>query len=71
MPRHDRFILVADSRGKFEVELFIDEDGGSSIMINHTPTQAFHLALSAADARQLAAALMDFADQQDAAEAAQ
>lgn len=64
-------IVVADHRGKFEIERFVDEDGGSSIMINHTPSQAFHLALAPAEARVIAAVLMDYADEQDAAEAAQ
>ena len=58
-------IVVADHRGKFEIERWVDDEGGSSIMINHTPAQAFNLALSSAEARQIAAALMDYADEQD------
>jgi hypothetical protein len=62
-------ILVADYRGKLELERYVTEDGESVIMMSQTPVQAFSITLSPAEARQMAALLMDYADEQDAAEA--
>ena len=63
-------ILFADHRGRLKLERWVDEeDGESSIMMSQTPAQEFHTTLSPAEARQLAAWLMDYADEQDAAEA--
>lgn len=65
-------ILFADDRGKFETELFTptdyDPEDPTSIMLSITPRpHPVHVALSAAEARSLAAQLMDLADADDAA----
>jgi hypothetical protein len=59
-------IFIADGRGKFEVENYTDDDG-TGILINHTAAYPAtnHLALDADEARQLAAVLIKFADEQD------
>lgn len=61
-------ILFADYRGKFEIEQFKSDDGESSIMLNITPPapRAEPFALDSAEARLIAAALLDYADLQDA-----
>lgn len=61
-------ILFADYRGKFEIEQFTSGDGEPSIMLSVTApaprTEPF--ALDSAEARLIAAALLDYADLQDA-----
>lgn len=62
-------IIFADERGKLEIDIFQPElNIGSTIQLILTPPvpQTEHYPLDAADARLLAAALMDYADQQDA-----
>lgn len=65
-PSMNSDIIFSDGRGRVDVELFeSEEDGSSSIMISAASPAAQHFSLTAAEARLLAARLMDYADQQE------
>lgn len=62
-------MLFNDVRGKFEIELFPPEpEDAGSVLLTVTPShpQPLHFSMDAEDARLLAAALLEYADMQDA-----
>jgi hypothetical protein len=57
-------IVLADERGKLEVQHFERPDG-SAVMLTFTVPVTIPLALNSREARLIAASLLDYADQKD------